>query len=110
MPISNYWGERAEGVEAHAAMKMDSRTRRRRIATLLADMRKFQRRINHSSLCLGVWEELAKADEVPVKAKLPPILNFAAEAILPKSLYGRQSEAQPWQVIALKSLTTTKRA
>lgn len=51
---ANYWLYRATGVEAHANMKNDPRTRANRIKTLLAELRDLQRGINraHNNLAL----------------------------------------------------------
>ena len=61
-----YWLYRADGVERHANYKNDPRTRARRIKTLLADLRSFQRDLNAMRKRLAMWKactttELIKA-------------------------------------------------
>jgi hypothetical protein len=51
----SYWQYRADGVEHHANRKSCPAVRARRIKKLLADLRSFQRRINHHNVCLRVW-------------------------------------------------------
>jgi hypothetical protein len=53
-----YWHYRAEGVERFANMKNDPKVRARRIKTLLAELRDFQRRLNGAHKALGNWEKL----------------------------------------------------
>ena len=53
-----YWHYRAEGVERFANMKNDPKVRARRIKTLLAELRDFQRRLNGAHKALENWEKL----------------------------------------------------
>lgn len=51
----NYWRYRAAGVEAHANHKNDPRVRARRIKTLLAELRDFQRRLHGMEKRRELW-------------------------------------------------------
>lgn len=53
-----YWHYRSEGVERFANMKNDPKVRARRIKTLLAELRDFQRRLNGAHKALENWEKL----------------------------------------------------
>lgn len=59
----SYWHYRAEGVEHFANMKGSARTRARRIKTLLAALRNWQRDINHSKLCIKLWQKIDAIDD-----------------------------------------------
>lgn len=52
-----YWNYRAQSVEAHANRKNDPRVRARRIKTLLAELRDFQRQLNESYRIVSLWTE-----------------------------------------------------
>jgi len=60
----DYWSYRAEGVEAHANYKLQPRVIQRRIKTLLADLRGWQRQINFSYKCLELWQEIGNIENV----------------------------------------------
>ncbi|PCJ22891.1 MAG: methyltransferase type 11 [SAR86 cluster bacterium] len=51
----HYWNYKAAGVEAHANYQNRNDVRARRIKTLLADLRDWQRDLNHASKCLEFW-------------------------------------------------------
>lgn len=52
----NYWRDRAAGVEGHANRKNAPGVRARRIKTLLAELRDFQRTINKMEKRRGLWQ------------------------------------------------------
>ena len=54
----NYWNYKAEGVERHANYKNSFGVRSRRIKTLLADLRNWQRDINHAHMCQILWTKI----------------------------------------------------
>ncbi len=60
---ASYWNYRAEGVERNANRKGDQGVRIRRIKTLLADLRGWQRRINYAMKALNHWKEVAKIED-----------------------------------------------
>lgn len=65
---AQYWEYRARGVASHANSKQSRRTRANRIKTLLADLRKWQRDINHVEHCATLWAKLianAQAEQFP---------------------------------------------
>lgn len=51
----DYWSYRARGVERFANMKNDPRTRARRIKTLFAELRDWQRDLNGAHKALDLW-------------------------------------------------------
>lgn len=57
----NYWNDRAAGAERHANRKNDSRTRAKRIKTLLAALRDLQRDLNKAHKSLEVWQKATPA-------------------------------------------------
>ena len=61
-----YWQGRASGVEHHAERMNSAPVRRRRIKTLLAELRDLQRDLNHAERCLALWRQ-AETDEQIVK-------------------------------------------
>lgn len=65
----DYWSYRAVGVEQHANMKANPKTRYNRIKELLKDMRMFQRRINHGNYCLKLWEKIKSQPDEEKRAK-----------------------------------------
>lgn len=58
--LAQYWTYKAAGVGHYANMKNSDRTRANRIKTLLADLRKFQRRENFTAKAIKFWELLIK--------------------------------------------------
>ncbi|MDH5727371.1 MAG: DUF3560 domain-containing protein [Gammaproteobacteria bacterium] len=66
---ANYWAYRAEGVQQHANYKNDSGVRARRIKTLLADLRDWQRRLNHHGVCIMLWTKIEKMDDLEKRNK-----------------------------------------
>ncbi|MBO0180648.1 DUF3560 domain-containing protein, partial [Vibrio parahaemolyticus] len=65
---SEYWNYRAQGVVHHANFKSDSGLRLRRIETLLTDLRKEQRYLNHAYAMIQLWNKFAKIEDADVKA------------------------------------------
>lgn len=65
---SEYWNYRAQGVVHHANFKSDSGLRLRRIETLLKDLRKEQRYLNHAYAMIQLWNKFAKIEDADVKA------------------------------------------
>lgn len=63
MDTANYWAYKAEGVERHANHKNAAGTRARRIKTLLAELRGWQRRINFSARAVALWREVAQIED-----------------------------------------------
>lgn len=53
---ADYWLYRATSVERHANMKNSARVREGRIKRLLAELRDFQRTVNHGYLLRQAWE------------------------------------------------------
>ncbi len=54
----NYWNYKLRGVLEHANYKNRDDVRERRIKTLLAELRSYQRVINTSYLAISIWEKL----------------------------------------------------
>lgn len=86
----DYWRYRATGVERHANRKADSGVRARRIKTLLAEMRDFQRKLNHANKCLELWTAIDATEDQEKREKMTRYYIGAAN-IAPhyrgKSLY-----------------------
>ncbi|MEM8561512.1 MAG: DUF3560 domain-containing protein [Pseudomonadota bacterium] len=59
----DYWNYRASAVERHANQKTCRRTTLNRIKTLLADLRTYQRRINHGQFALARWQDIAALED-----------------------------------------------
>ncbi|MEP2533511.1 DUF3560 domain-containing protein [Shimia sp.] len=64
--LAGYWLYRATGVERHANYKNDPRTRARRIKTLLAELRDFQRRLNEAHKALSIWEAMTTPEQIRI--------------------------------------------
>ncbi|MEM1153536.1 MAG: DUF3560 domain-containing protein [Pseudomonadota bacterium] len=73
----DYWNYRASAVERHANQKACRRTTLNRIKTLLADLRTYQRRINHGQYALARWQEIARLEDVKRKDELIERLSGA---------------------------------
>ncbi|MEM6484679.1 MAG: DUF3560 domain-containing protein [Pseudomonadota bacterium] len=58
----SYWNYRVRGVECHAEHLNSDRTRASRIKRLLADLRTYQRRINHGHKALRLWTQLSEQE------------------------------------------------
>lgn len=72
-----YWLYRAESVERHANFKSNPRTRARRIKTLLAEFRSFQRRISDAHKKTGIWELLVTPEQITTGAASYELCNTA---------------------------------
>jgi hypothetical protein len=80
-----YWLYRAESVERHANRKNDPRVRARRIKTLLADLRGYQRRINDAHRSLATWQKMTTPEQ---------IFNFLGYSELAHAPYGTWAEVR----------------
>ncbi len=67
--LAEYWRYRATGVERHANRKHDPRTRANRVKTLLADLRKYQRRLNFANRALDFWLKIEAIEDVESRNK-----------------------------------------
>ncbi len=65
----DYWGYRAEGVARHANRKANSGVRSRRIKKLLAELRGFQRDLNHAHVCFELWTSISEMTDDQKKAE-----------------------------------------
>ena len=63
-----YWLYRAESVERHANFKNNPRTRAKRIKTLLADLRGYQRDINDAHKNIELWHKLETDKQIELGA------------------------------------------
>lgn len=72
---AEYWQHQADYVIRHAQHLQASGTRRRRIKTILAEMRKVQRYVNFSARAAKLWNEL-KAIEDP-KVQWPKVITLS---------------------------------
>ena len=63
-----YWLYRAESVERHANFKNNPRTRAKRIKTLLADLRGYQREINDAHKNIELWHKLKTDKQIELGA------------------------------------------
>jgi len=71
---SNYWLDRATGVERYANMKNNWSTRYGRIKTLLKELRTVQRDLNHAFICKKLWTKIdAITDE---EKKIKNVLHY----------------------------------
>ena len=61
--LANYWAYRSVGVQGHANYKNKPNVRARRIKTLLADMRGYQRDLNSLYIQLNEWRNLEKLED-----------------------------------------------
>lgn len=66
---TDYWSYRAEGVERHVNKKASFSTRTNRMKTLLADLRTYQRYINHGYFVAELWLNLSKTEDETKKRK-----------------------------------------
>jgi hypothetical protein len=60
----DYWLYRAESVQHHANYKNSDRTRANRIKTLLAELREWQRALNHEALCVKLWTRCTEDSDI----------------------------------------------
>lgn len=74
-----YWQWKATGVERHANRKADPTTRARRIKTLLAELRDYQRDINHAKICLLLWGKIA--DITDLEKRATTVKHYVGSAI-----------------------------
>jgi hypothetical protein len=77
---ADYWQYRATGVERHANMKNSARVRQGRIKRLLAELRDYQRSINHGHSLMENWQKAADltGDE---KTKMIELLIAGGDSI-----------------------------
>ena len=61
---AGWWLYKATGAQAHANHKNKDSVRARRIKTLLAELRDLQRKLNHASLCLELWEKATEDETI----------------------------------------------
>ncbi len=83
----DYWNYRSAGVEHHANRKADPRVKARRIKKLLAELRDWQRDINHAYICLELWETI-QAETNPEKFK-QAVEHYAGARL-------KTGDAAPW--------------
>lgn len=100
---SNYWAYRAEGVEAYAVQKSNPRTRMNRIKKLAAELRGYQRTINHSHKCVEIWQALADKPDGP---ELDNLTIETAGGCLSVISTGQVSSYGTWSALKDGSLTT----
>lgn len=86
-----YWQYRAEGVERHANYKNDPKVRARRIKTLLAELRDWQRRLNEAHKNLELWEKAETDKQIHA---LVGFGNCATYAIFSKVSNGEMTPAE----------------
>lgn len=77
----DYWNYRARGVEHFANMKNDPRTRARRIKTLFAELRDWQRRLNDAHKALDLWHR----NDTPEQIKA--LANYSTLSLAPFGLW-----------------------
>lgn len=83
----DYWNYKAAGVACHANHKADPGVRARRIKTLLADLRTWQRRINDANIGFKQWTVLvSKEGAEDYEAMIIHHLNYLESA--PWGLWG----------------------
>ncbi|MBQ4839786.1 DUF3560 domain-containing protein [Pseudoalteromonas luteoviolacea] len=100
---SNYWAYRAEGVEAYANLKSNPKTRMNRIKKLAAELRGYQRTINHSHKCIEIWQALAEKPDGP---ELDSLTIETAGGCLSVISTGQVSGYGTWSALKDGSLST----
>lgn len=92
-----YWAYRAEGVERHANRKSNPAVRARRIKKLLAELRGFQREINHAYKCLRLWEKIQAEPDAETREKAARHFSgctLDGHSAAPWELWGRLNDGK----------------
>tara|TARA_R110002072_G_scaffold298960_2_gene473728 strand:- start:16325 stop:17797 length:1473 start_codon:yes stop_codon:yes gene_type:complete len=102
----DYWNYKAAGVACHANRKSAARVVKRRIKTLLAELRSHQRDINHANLCREMWEAMpAKAGETDYPALVE---RMAGGVIGTGPLAPKPKEGSYWSMLGKGEITAAE--